>query len=625
MTINITFFRETVDDGLIYLDDSHGALTKYCSEKFDSDLKLVEHDNISNLKNNKFDLIIVEDDVSPIKDILAAAYNASNIKNILICFRRFDLERILNCLSTPPVLLTLDFELKIGEVLDYSQMNTIAKSIQSYWGSTTVLGISNYINKIPDATQLEPNVFNEFKKSFSDYGWGMYGKNENTFEKTLPTIFSNIISLNNQEINISKTNISEVNLIGTSNELNNIKRRSKIIAQTDSSVLITGETGTGKELVATIIHDNSGRSNLVPVNCAGGVGDINMEKSKYFGHKKGAFTGATEDKKGYFQQAHGGTIFLDEIGDISLDIQGLLLRVLEDGKVTKVGATQEENVDVRIIGATNKNIDNLITEGKFRKDFYYRINQIPVSISPLRKRKEDIKSITNYLLAKKIPLEKGYSKKTIEDDSVYNILENQLWLGNVRELEKCLKNAVLFSEGQYLNENDIISAINSTISSSTVKETKSDIIKINEKKKFTLQMQDKLDKYELSLKIYKKLNGAIVINNENHDKEIHEMMTRYSNCQIDGIQVVNFENQSVLQNDVGKLDNIRKRLYIIYPPQRVGDVDPEGFQKKFGISTTPPKQKPFRVRDGFPKDFDLNNDDYINEWPLLRLHWKKMK
>ena len=214
-------------------------------------------------------------------------------------------------------------------------------------------------------------------------------------------------------------------IVGNSPLILELKKLLTQVSDTDASILILGESGTGKELVARAIHNLSSRSsnNFIPVNC--GAIPKDLLESELFGHKKGAFTGAYSDRKGRFHLADKGTIFLDEIGDMQLDMQVKLLRVLQEKVVDPVGSNSPVKVDVRVVAATHQNIEALIKEGKFREDLYYRINVIPIEIPPLRSRIEDIDLLIN----------KFIEKNTIHfDDSVIAYLKAYHWPGNIREL-----------------------------------------------------------------------------------------------------------------------------------------------------------------------------------------------
>jgi DNA-binding NtrC family response regulator len=221
----------------------------------------------------------------------------------------------------------------------------------------------------------------------------------------------------------------------------------RTVADSDSTVLILGDSGTGKELVARALHDGSDRAEqpLIPVNC--GAIPEDLLESELFGHVKGAFTGATMNRVGRFQLADGGTIFLDEIGDMSPKLQVKLLRVLQEQSFEPVGATQTVRVNVRIITATNRNLEEDVATGRFREDLFYRLNVIPIVIPPLRDRKEDIPLLTQHFIERFNKIKgrklKGFTEETMAIMASYN------WPGNVRELENLVERmAILHSEGE---------------------------------------------------------------------------------------------------------------------------------------------------------------------------------
>jgi transcriptional regulator with PAS, ATPase and Fis domain len=205
------------------------------------------------------------------------------------------------------------------------------------------------------------------------------------------------------------------------------------VAPLKTTVLITGESGTGKELVARAIHENGPRSSkaFVSENCA--AIPVNLLESEFFGHVRGAFTGASRDKRGLFEVADGGTLFLDEIADMSLAMQTKFLRVLQDGEIRRVGGKDIIRVDVRIISATNKNIYEMVRKNEFREDLLYRINVITITLPPLRDRREDIPLLIDYFLER--VAERSAAKKKLIDRETFHLLYQYDWPGNIRELE----------------------------------------------------------------------------------------------------------------------------------------------------------------------------------------------
>ena len=239
------------------------------------------------------------------------------------------------------------------------------------------------------------------------------------------------------------------NIIGNSEAMIAVYRMIEQVKDSRTTVLLRGETGTGKELVARAIHFNSVRADnpFIPLNCA--ALSENLAGSELFGHVKGSFTGAFRDRRGIFEMAEGGTIFLDEIGDIGLGLQQVLLRVLEDGEIQPVGSTERKKVSVRIIAATNRNLEQLVREGKFREDLYYRINVVAVDLPPLRERREDIGVLARHFLHK-YTVESGKQLRGISPEALA-LLEAAPWPGNVRELENVIERAVLLADGDEIN------------------------------------------------------------------------------------------------------------------------------------------------------------------------------
>jgi DNA-binding NtrC family response regulator len=247
------------------------------------------------------------------------------------------------------------------------------------------------------------------------------------------------------------------NIVGKSRPMQEIFSLIERVAKTNSTVLIEGESGTGKELIARAIHFESSRAGnrFLTVNCA--ALPETLLDSELFGHVKGSFTGAVREKKGLFQEANKGTLFLDEIGEMSLAMQVKLLRALQERRVRRVGGTTEEEVDVRIIAATNKDLRRRIEEGEFREDLYYRINVIPLSLPALRQRRDDIPLLVNYFL-KKCSKDLGIEPKGLTSDAMQT-LEAYDWPGNVRELENLIERALTLSTGQTITLADIPSRI----------------------------------------------------------------------------------------------------------------------------------------------------------------------
>lgn len=243
------------------------------------------------------------------------------------------------------------------------------------------------------------------------------------------------------------------NIIGESEKMQSLFELIERVAESDSTVLIQGESGTGKELVARAIHDLGSRrhKNYVPVNC-GAIPDDLLE-SELFGHVKGSFTGAISNRVGRFEMAHNGTIFLDEIGDMRPNLQVKLLRILQNKELEVVGATQLKKVDVRIIAATNQNLEQLVSEKQFREDLYYRLSVIPLTIPPLRERREDIPLLLEHFL--RIFADDKRRIVTGFDRDVIEVLANFDWPGNVRELENLVERLVILKGSGQITMHDL--------------------------------------------------------------------------------------------------------------------------------------------------------------------------
>ena len=259
--------------------------------------------------------------------------------------------------------------------------------------------------------------------------------------------------LSEEEVQLEAVDLDRSEIVGTSPTMTKIFDVIRKVAPTTTSILITGETGTGKELVANAIHANSPRKHnpFIKINCSA-IAE-NLIESELFGYEKGAFTGAVSSKPGRFELAHKGTLFLDEIGDLPREMQVKLLRVIQDHEFERVGGLQTIKVDVRLVAATNRNLQQDVREGLFREDLFYRLNVMPIHVPPLRERKEDIPALVRYFVDQ-------FNRKldrqiTGADAEVMELLRDHDWPGNIRELENLIERLVLMAKGGEIVMGDI--------------------------------------------------------------------------------------------------------------------------------------------------------------------------
>jgi two-component system nitrogen regulation response regulator NtrX len=249
-------------------------------------------------------------------------------------------------------------------------------------------------------------------------------------------------------------------MVGESPALQSVRDLIAKVGPTAARVLITGENGTGKELVARALHEASPRRDrpFIEVNCAAIPSEL--IESELFGHMKGSFTGAFADRAGKFEQADSGTLFLDEVGDMSLSAQSKLLRVLQEGVVTRIGGSKSIQVDVRVLAATNKELDGEIAEGRFREDLLYRLNVVPIEVPPLRERKEDIPALVAHFV-EQLAASAGVPGRKFADDAVRR-LQSRSWPGNIRELRNAVERALILASGKTVTSQDIDHLLPST-------------------------------------------------------------------------------------------------------------------------------------------------------------------
>lgn len=263
-----------------------------------------------------------------------------------------------------------------------------------------------------------------------------------------------IIRQQNSQLETMKLRLGVGTIVANSKAFTQVVELARRAATFDgATVLILGESGTGKEVISELIVNTSPRKDkpYLQINC--GAIPENLIESELFGYEKGAFTGAdAKGRKGLFEAANGGTVFLDEIGDLPLHMQVKLLRVLQQKRIVRVGGTETVNLDVRIIAATNKDLKQMVKEGRFREDLYYRLNVVPIKIPPLRDRKEDILPLVNHFLT--VANRKYHTNKSIYSDTI-DVLENYSWPGNVRELENLMENLVITTPGDIIRRENL--------------------------------------------------------------------------------------------------------------------------------------------------------------------------
>ncbi|WP_432788499.1 sigma-54-dependent transcriptional regulator [Polaribacter marinivivus] len=290
--------------------------------------------------------------------------------------------------------------------------------------NTMRLGAFDYISKPPDLNRLLNTVRNALDRK--------------------------VLVVENKRL---KKKVSKnYEMIGESESISHIKDIIEKVAATDARVLITGPNGTGKELVAHWLHEKSERAKeqMIEVNCA--AIPTELIESELFGHVKGSFTGANKDRAGKFEAANGGTIFLDEIGYMSLSAQAKVLRALQENKISRVGSDKDIKVNVRVVAATNKDLNKEIEEGRFREDLYHRLAVILIKVPALNDRREDIPLLIDFF-SKKISEEQGNPKKTFSDEAV-QLLQKYDWTGNIRELRNIVERLIILGEKQ-ISENDV--------------------------------------------------------------------------------------------------------------------------------------------------------------------------
>ncbi|WP_055666059.1 sigma 54-interacting transcriptional regulator [Desnuesiella massiliensis] len=396
-----------------------------------------------------------------LKEELCEIEDVISINEMELLYHEQDERRLLAVIdSVDEGIISMDRNFNISifnnyceELFNYKKEEVIGRDIRKLIGEETP--IVNLIKSGVEYDNLEFNLKND--RGEIDYiSTGRTIKNDN--DEVIGAVAS-IKDFNKarQLVDIISTveHSAFKDIIGSSQSIEKVKKITGAVAKSNSTVLLRGESGTGKELFAKAIHYSSDRKNksFVTINCA--ALPESLLESELFGYEKGSFTGAMQNgKDGLFKEASEGTLFLDEIGELSMVLQAKLLRVLQEGTIRKIGSNKEEFVDVRIIAATNKNLEDMISHGLFREDLYYRLNVIPICIPSLRERLEDIPSLVQFFidkLNKRIKRDiKGAQLEFISDLMKYH------WPGNVRELQNVVERAMNLCEGQFLTTKELI-------------------------------------------------------------------------------------------------------------------------------------------------------------------------
>jgi DNA-binding NtrC family response regulator len=384
--------------------------------------------------------LLIVDDVASLRDMLGIVFNKEGFEVRLAS--NFT-EGLADALKSSPDVIICDIKMPDGNGLD------LLRRVKEENARVPVIMITGHGSTADAVEAMKAGAIDYVNKPFD---------NDELVLKVRRAIGEKSLEQENvylkQELAARYT---FANIIGKGSRMQEIFRTIERIGRVSSTVLITGESGTGKELIARAIHFTSVRKDkkFVSINC-GALPETLLE-SELFGHERGAFTGAVKEKRGLFTEADNGTLFLDEISETSATMQVKLLRAIQEKLIRKVGGNEETSVDVRIIAATNKDLTDLVTQGKFREDLFYRINVIPIVLPPLRSRTEDIAPLTQHFIAK-VCKEQKIPEKKISAEAM-RLIEAYPWPGNVRELENTLERTVALEPGPVINVSSLPEAI----------------------------------------------------------------------------------------------------------------------------------------------------------------------
>lgn len=420
-------------------------------------------------------IAVIEEDIS-LKQMLEEKLTEEGFS---VNFYHTTTDALYNFKISCPKLLIIKMRSKNSDEINF------LKQIQREYSDIITLAITTLESDDPDLETLSTIVHHYLPKSWKVEDLILQVKK--AFEK------NNYANEN--------TNFNFEYIIGKCPTLREIVNLIKIVSQSTANVLITGESGTGKELVARALHNTGPRKSrpFIPLNCT--AIPEHLLESELFGHARGSFTGALNDKKGLFEEAEGGTIFLDEIGDLSLGLQAKLLRVLQDKQIRAVGANRFKQINARIIAATHCDLKSSVKNGKFREDLFYRLNVIPIRVPPLRERKEDIPLLVENFIHK-FSLQNESQIKDISKDAMA-VLMAYSWPGNVRELENAIERAIVLSTGKVLEKNVLLT--------STTEESKVSIQQIQADRPTLEKLEERYIKKILSEVSNKKNEAAQVL------------------------------------------------------------------------------------------------------------------